>query len=185
MINIQLAKLPTIACGIPNKQKFPQKYGANISRSYEVTAWLTNTTVAYKRFCSLKGTSLQLWHHLYHYCEFWKNQEKNLITSGVQLCQQSLQNKFSTCIGCGKILFRIKRLFFNLLFGCECLVDLSPYRPSLPQITKRRVDCICATEDQIITDVQETRAVNIKHTALSFYSCFTLHKTSFLCLSHR
>jgi len=60
MINIQLTKLPTIAYGIPNMRKFPQKYSANSRKSYEVTASLANTTVAYKQSCSLKGTSLHL-----------------------------------------------------------------------------------------------------------------------------
>lgn len=60
MINIQLTEQPTIAYGILNTQKFPQKYTANISKSYELTASLANSTVVYKRFCSLKGTSLQL-----------------------------------------------------------------------------------------------------------------------------
>lgn len=73
MMTIQLTKLPTIACGIPNTQKHPQKYSENTSKSCKLTGSLANATVAYKRCCSFQGTSLQLQHPLYHYYDFFKN----------------------------------------------------------------------------------------------------------------
>lgn len=89
-------------------QKFPKKYNANISKSDEVTASLANTTVACKWFCSLK----RLVFHcsiIYIATVTFEKIRRHLITSGVLLWQQSLQNKHSTCVCHGKTFVQNKR----------------------------------------------------------------------------